>query len=224
VLANDEADGGEPSLVRYATLARLDLELRAEQARGLAIVDSAMARVEQMTVLDRPYLRFARILATAGRPQRARSLIEAFESEVLPSMGISSTAELLRTRAAIALAEDRFDDAIAGYLQADEGRCLGRCYGLARAYDLAGQPDSAIAVYHRYATVHDVHGWWLEDRFQLAPTFERLGQLYDAVEDWESSATYYAKFIDLWIGADEVLQPRVERARARLAEILAERG
>jgi hypothetical protein len=54
--------------------------------------------------------------------------------------------------------------------------------------------------------------------------FERLAQLYDEAGDVENAALYYARFVELWAGADAELQPRVEAARARLAEIIRERG
>ena len=54
--------------------------------------------------------------------------------------------------------------------------------------------------------------------------FERLGQLYDEQGDLENAALYYARFVVLWAEADDELQPRVEAARARLEEIIRERG
>jgi hypothetical protein len=54
--------------------------------------------------------------------------------------------------------------------------------------------------------------------------FERLGQLYDEAGDLENAALYYARFVELWAGADAELQTRVEAARARLEEIIRERG
>ena len=53
---------------------------------------------------------------------------------------------------------------------------------------------------------------------------ERLGQLYDAKGDTENAALYYAQFVDMWENADSELQPRVAVARARLEEIIRERG
>lgn len=53
---------------------------------------------------------------------------------------------------------------------------------------------------------------------------ERLARLYDARGDLDKAAEYYAVFTDMWKDADPELQPRVEAARTRLQEILAERG
>lgn len=53
---------------------------------------------------------------------------------------------------------------------------------------------------------------------------ERLARLYDDRGDLEKAAEYYAVFTEMWKDADPELQPRVEAARERLEEILAERG
>jgi hypothetical protein len=51
-----------------------------------------------------------------------------------------------------------------------------------------------------------------------------IDQLYDAKGDTENAALYYAQFVDMWDEADADLQPRVAVARARLEEIIRERG
>ena len=53
---------------------------------------------------------------------------------------------------------------------------------------------------------------------------ERLGQLYDEQGDLANASKYYLMFVELWADADDVLQPRVRAAQARLEAILAERG
>jgi tetratricopeptide (TPR) repeat protein len=211
---------------RARFLADLDIFLRGDPQRGLQSIERHLRShpVEELDVLDRPYLSLARRYLEAGQAGRARDLIAAYEAEVLPELGQTAPDELLRSRADIAQAEGRHDEAIALILQAEGGRCTGRCYQLARAYDLAGQRDSAIAVYDRSANQLGLAAWWTSDRFELAPTYERLGQLYDEIGDLENSAKYYAMFVDLWVGADPVLQPRVEAAQTRIEEIVAERG
>ena len=52
--------------------------------------------------------------------------------------------------------------------------------------------------------------------FFLAPTHEKLGQLYEARGDMENARSHYAAFVELWEGADDELQPRVAAARQRL--------
>jgi hypothetical protein len=62
------------------------------------------------------------------------------------------------------------------------------------------------------------------DGAALAPTHERLGQLYDERGDQENAALHYARFVELWEEADPELQPRVRAAQARLEAIVRERG
>ena len=119
----------------------------------------------------------------------------------------------------IATGEGRYDDAVAENLRWEGGRCLGRCSDLAIAYDLAGQADSAVAVYERYLTTPRIgipppHRW--------GPFMERLAQLYDDRGELEKAAEYYEKFVSLWADADDELQPRVRVARARLNELAAQ--
>jgi hypothetical protein len=49
-------------------------------------------------------------------------------------------------------------------------------------------------------------------------------QLQDSIGDLENAAKHYSMFVELWAEADEDLQPRVQAARRRLEEILAELG
>ena len=90
-------------------------------------------------------------------------------------------------------------------------------------YEDLDDTAAAIAEYERFLNdrfpsrgPHDLHA--------RGRVLERLGQLYDEQGDLESAATYYAMFVELWADADEELQPRVRAARARLEEIVVERG
>ena len=91
---------------------------------------------------------------------------------------------------------------------------------LARIYDLAGNADSAIAFFERYTSDPDepVRLWDI-DGFSLAGAHKRLGELYEAKGQREKAASHYAKFVDLWKGADPELQPHVREARERLRDL-----
>jgi len=54
------------------------------------------------------------------------------------------------------------------------------------------------------------------DRFWLAPTLFRLGELYENAKDVRHATEYYGRFVDLWKNADPELQPRVTDARSRI--------
>jgi hypothetical protein len=83
--------------------------------------------------------------------------------------------------------------------------------------------DSAIARYEVSLDHGEAFGLDGSTR-QIPITLERLARLYDARGDLEQAAGYYGRFVELWADADPDLQPRVEAARARLEEIVRERG
>jgi hypothetical protein len=62
------------------------------------------------------------------------------------------------------------------------------------------------------------------DQVGLPWSMQQAARLADELGDTEKAALYYAQFVELWADADAELQPQVEVARARLEEILRERG
>ena len=190
-------------------------------------LDEALARypLAEMSPLDRPYALLATTFAAAREPSRAREILAEYEGEVSPELRRGTRDQFAeRARGAVALAEQRFADAIDHYRRSDEGICrLCPLPGLAAAYDAAGERDSAIAVYERYVAtpwLYRLNG----DRIYLGVSYERLAALHDESGDWEKAAEYYAKLIELWGDADPQLQPRVQAAQRRLDEIFAARG
>lgn len=83
----------------------------------------------------------------------------------------------------------------------------------AQAFDLANQPDSAIAEFERY--VKYIDGELGNHRYFLAGTHKRLGELYDTKGNTIKALEHLEKFVGLWKDADPELQPRVREARAR---------
>jgi tetratricopeptide (TPR) repeat protein len=135
---------------------------------------------------------------------------------------------MLRADAAIALAEGRPEEAARLYRESDIGYCiLCALPGLAAALEAMGDRAAAIDAWRKYV---DTPWFWrmFGNQYQqgprLGPALETVARLYDEAGDAEKSAVYYARFLDLWADADPELQPRVETARARLEEIVRERG
>ena len=119
-------------------------------------------------------------------------------------------------RGRIALAEARPRDAIDAFRQSDQGQCTSCALpNIARAYDLAGSPDSAIATFERYLASTEPDRGFL-DRNYLAGTLKRLGELYEARGDRGRAASRYARSVELWKDADPELQPSVAEVRRRL--------
>ena len=121
------------------------------------------------------------------------------------------------------MAEGRAADAIPLFREADRTYALcDRCsmLALARAFDLSGQRDSAIAYFQRF--IDTPHSYMFEDADWLAGSYKRLGELYEAAGDLPKAVANLEKFTELWKDADPELQPKVREARDRLTRIRAE--
>jgi tetratricopeptide (TPR) repeat protein len=92
---------------------------------------------------------------------------------------------------------------------------------LGRAYDAAGNRDSAIAIGERYTRTPDVYRF-LVDWLELAAAHKRLGGLYEQSGNVESAVEHYNEFVELWKDADPELQPQVEDVRRRIARLVGE--
>ena len=207
-------------------LAFVDVGVRRDSAAARARLDAALGAhpLEELTPLDRPYFQLAMAYAISGDPSRAREVWDEYQAVVPPEL--RGDDELFRhaVPGTIALAEGRYDEAVDEIRRSDVGQCLTcSLFGLALAYEKAGQPDSALATYERYLESTSM-AQQFTDPGSLAAILERLGQLYDERGEWEKAAEYYARFVELWAEADAELQPRVQAAQQRLDEIFAERG
>ncbi|MGH7673821.1 MAG: protein kinase domain-containing protein [Gemmatimonadales bacterium] len=206
-------------------LACQETRLRGRPGAALTILDAALQRypLSRMDAADRPYTDLAIAYAEAGRPERARALMREYEAAVPETMR-RGDPDRYGAAAAIAMAEGSPRDAIAPLrAEYDEAGC-GLCglHELGRAYELAGEADSAIATYERALTTPrmlNLH----DEATTLAPTYRRLGELYEARGDRARARDYYGRFVNLWNGADQELQPAVREVRQRLAQ-LAEGG
>ena len=123
------------------------------------------------------------------------------------------------------MAEGRVAEAVAAYRRSEIGGdglpdgctfCAPAFTGI--AYDRANMADSAIANLERYVAIVSP-GRMSLDRYLLAPTFKRLGELYEAKGDAKRAAEHYSAFVELWKRADPDLQPKVAQVRTRLAAL-----
>jgi tetratricopeptide (TPR) repeat protein len=216
-----EAGGSARRYLRFAVrLALLRLQLNGGVGRGIQTVEDALERhpLATIPVLDRPYLELAEFYAIAGRLGQARALLAEHDAAIDPTL--RWLTEWLRHRAEgyIALAEGDYGEAIAEFRLSDDrsGLYCRWCAlpPLADVYDLAGEPDSAVAVYERFlgeavVGIDELHA---ASRY-LPSVYERLGALYEARGEPERAVHYYGKLVELWRDADPELQARVEAAR-----------
>ena len=201
--------------------------MRGDARRAIRGIEAELEGnpLSDLDPLDRPYLALAALYAQAGGTDLAQAMLSEFESVVEPRLRGPERAEYARARGELALAEGRYEDAIAAFRASDIGECLVCAFpGLIRSYDAAGEPDSVMALLERYVTTPHMGRLVSVDHAYLGPALERLGQLYDERGELERAAAHYAKFVELWADADPELQPRVRAAQERLNDIMAERG
>ncbi len=211
-----------------AQLARLELRYRNRPAEALAILQSALARhpLDSIPPADRPYLAIAELYATVGRVEQARRLLRDYEAAVPEGVRRAERASG-RAYGRVLEGEGRLPDAAAAYREWHQrtGLC-GSCglVELAQLYDRAGQADSARILYEQFLATPTAIGRLVAESHGLAPSYKRLGELYEAEGDRSKAADYYGKFVDLWKDADPELQPGVKEVRTRLARLAQEPG
>ncbi|HYL56367.1 MAG TPA: protein kinase, partial [Gemmatimonadales bacterium] len=201
-----------------------EIRYRGATAAASAAVEAALKRYpfSSMPATDRPYLQLAAFYAMSGQPVRGQALLAEYEREVPESVRRGQPGRL-GAAAAIAFSEGRLPDAIAGFRAwYDEDNCAAcGLFELARAYERSGQPDSALAVYERSINTTGMN-LLLDQATTLAPTYRRLGELYEERGQLDKARDYYGRFIDLWKNADPELQPLVRDVRQRLVRLTAE--
>jgi tetratricopeptide (TPR) repeat protein/tRNA A-37 threonylcarbamoyl transferase component Bud32 len=214
--------GGSPrrGLAAALRIAYLDLRYRHAPATAVATMNSALARfpLAKMDESERPYDEIARLYADAGQPKRARELLTQASKT---SLGRQRGADANRrwTAGAIAMAEGRAWEGEIEIHGAAEAHPCPVCAlpDLARAYEVAGKPDSAIAMYERY-----LHAPWQRryetDGLELGFAMKRLGELYQQRNDRAKAAAQYTALLQLWRGADAELEPLIADVRRRLEQ------
>jgi eukaryotic-like serine/threonine-protein kinase len=229
-LAADRARTGDTAQALNDSLTDIvsDVWFREQRAEGVRRLDAALMRhpLGAQKVEDRPYLFAAQIYALAGRGDKARGIMQEYQRAV------RDTARLRRQQTyrhivlgEIALAEGDGRTAVTEFRLADQlpdgpsGWC-GYCtsINMARAFDLAGVPDSAIARFEEYLTMPGPVRVGTDAIF-LAGAYKRLGELYEARGERQKALGSYLKFVELWKNADPELQPRVREVRARIERL-----
>src|SRR2546422_8706425 len=155
-MAGDEQRRGPAKYLEDAiVLAVIDVHYRNAPDAALREVEEALRHhpLASIPAEDRPYLGLAWLYADAGRPDRARQLLAEYEAAV--PAGVRRGQPFRHGAAAqIAFAEGRIQDAIRDYRAwyDQDGCSVCGLFLLARAYERAGERDSALAVYERAVT------------------------------------------------------------------------
>jgi DNA-binding SARP family transcriptional activator len=172
-------------------------------------------------------LRIARLYAQAGDAARARHFIRRWEEDLGADTAQRRYLDWQQRRAMadVLSAEGEHDEALASYraglLQPDGpvDACIP-CeeVDLARLFDAAGQPDSALVYYHRYLTGTNATRF-LVDRDYLPLALLRVGDLHYERMSRDSAHRAYTRLASLWRNADPALRPTLDRVHARLRGI-----
>ncbi len=224
-MAVDEQRGVPGKYLEDAiVLAVMDVHYRNAPDAARREVEEALRHhpLASIPAEDRPYLGLAWLYADAGRPDRARQLLAEYEAAV--PEGVRRGQPFRHGAAAqIAFAEGRIRDAIRDYRAwyDQDGCAVCGLFLLARAYERAGERDSAVAVYERAVTTPGYTRAFEEDA-TLGPTYRRLGELYEERGQLDKARDYYGRFVDLWKDADPELQPLVRDVKQRLVRLTAE--
>jgi len=205
-------------------VAGADLRYRNRPADGLTRVARALSEhpLASIPAADRPYSALAWFYAAAGRPDEAERLLADYARAVPAGLRRGDYLQY-GARGAIAVAQNRLMDAIPLFRATYDSSGCTTCglFELARVYDRLGQDDSALAVYHRYVDSSGLDRF-TDDPINLAPSYQRLGELYEARGDRDNALLYYNKLVDLWKDADQELQPIIKDVRARTARLAGE--
>jgi tetratricopeptide (TPR) repeat protein len=225
--AAEQSNQAAPYINSVIELAWKDLSYRDDPTGGVRKIEVALERLPlaDMPVADRPYLALAEFFAHANEPARARRFLDEFQELSNERL---QRAEVLgpgipQGTAAVALAEGRTEEAIAWYRRRSQTGCTPcGLFDLARAYDVAGQRDSTLAVFERRVNNLGLYQIF-NDASELAPTYRRLGELYEERGNRERAIEHYNNFVELWSDADPELRQAVEDVKGRIARLIGER-
>jgi tRNA A-37 threonylcarbamoyl transferase component Bud32/tetratricopeptide (TPR) repeat protein len=227
----DSANFNADPLTNTALFTAAMAVLRNTQGDGLRRLDSlaSAAGASKLPVMDRPDLAIAIAYALLGQPAKARTILTEFERVATSDDRLIRWADLQAARGEIALAEGRTAEAITAFRAAtfsDTGQVEPIGWGgthlrLARAFDRANQPDSALAHLEQFETpgVRAASLQFVPVALPIAA--RRRGELYEQKGDVANALKSYEEFVKLWNDADADLQPQVADVKARIARLRA---
>jgi tetratricopeptide (TPR) repeat protein len=221
IRANQPHGEAEDGLVRERILEEMLLHDRPERAAEL--LRDLDVPFDSMPPLAPPLLEGASIFAAAGDVARARELLDRFAS---PQDRAQPWIDLrvYEVEGRIALADDEPARAVPLFRRAVDRYCIA-CEQIlvGRAFEAMARMDSAVVAYERFLAQPSLDRLYM-DQFVIGPLHERLGILYERLGNRDQAARHFARFLELWDGADQELQPRVAAARQALVRLTEERG
>ncbi len=212
-------------LAAAAMIARARIQYRHDTPNGLKTLDEALARhpLSSMEPPDRPYAPLIAAYVLAGQGDKARSLLKEYQADVPPGLRRGSI-DAHASAGMVSMLEGKPDQAISQFRQAyDEDNCTACMQAnLGQAFDMAKQPDSALAAYKRAVDTPKALGSMGFAPWDEPGALQRVGELYEAKGDKANALAYYGRFTRLWAEADPELQPAVKDVKARMARLAGE--
>jgi len=185
--------------------------------------DSAFRMLDESLRADAS-LRFnpdvAVFYAQFGRPDSARAMLRARGKSDFTTY--AKGTDTLAAWAWIDLAEGRPRDAVTKFRGSlrfyggDAASQIDHDAEIGLAFERAGLPDSAVAVYEHYLNAPPS---LQSDAMKLAWILEHIAPLYEKKGNRAKARAAYARMAELWKDADPELQPRVQHARERAAAL-----
>jgi tetratricopeptide (TPR) repeat protein len=229
-----DSSSGQTAPELSHVLRRVYIErIRGRRERAVERLDAELRKrpLEIRPEADRPYLAIANAYADLGDALRARAMLAQYQRQVTDTARKREDAPQTQyTLGLIALAEGRGAEASLHFKRSSQQpdgpatfctACGFREIG--EAFVVAGQTDSAIAMFERYLrTPWSERMTLLFDPISLAKVHRELAELYSLHADPESkrkAIEHNRLFIELWKDADVDLQSEVRNARIRLAEL-----
>jgi tetratricopeptide (TPR) repeat protein len=178
------------------------------------------ARLPSSTpTLDQPFNAEFDVWLAVGHVDSATSVLARWNQALTGSESTIDRNARLVARAELALARGDARRAVPMFRSAQQSKC-GLCLSpkIARAYEALQQPDSALLEYEKYVG-ESTPFRAASDARELARTYKRLGELYEAKGDTKRAIQWYTDFVALWKDADTELQPKVTEIRERIMQL-----
>jgi eukaryotic-like serine/threonine-protein kinase len=207
-----------------ATLQSAHAEIAlGDRERGLAgyrrLVESGV--LADLTPPDRWHFFQALVLALGGLPDEAEEMLRRFDEDVPPEFHDRFQSENRSVQAFVAIKRGNPSEAVRILEELRDSMSCRRCYADRMGWALweAGKPEEAAQEWEAFLSWKDlVHGLEFQAQRHLW-VLQRIGPLYEELEDPARALFHYRRLARLWANADADLQPVVERARERIVAL-----
>ena len=215
---------GGAYVLRSARRAIGERFLLDDPAAGRRLLGAALARypLKSLPALDRPYGNLAMAYAVSGDLPRAKALIAEYHGTPAADHAMEAERWGHGAEGVVALVEDRTAEAIAQFRQFDAGNTCETCAypWLARAFERAGQADSAETYYQRFVDTPSSELWY--DDAHLGHALQTLGEIYVKRGDKVKAAEVYTRIVALYKNADPMFKQVYEQAQLALSRLTDE--